>query len=190
MGKVGPNAWTNDRTSLVTDLIRSEDKTTNHSDPKRSQTCVILVNCIDLLMAQCRWYQEMMTQTNAQILTGLQQVVELLPKFLASLSQQTNVPLSPQLHNSLPHPESDRHKMPPWTTAKNSLSLMPKQDANKAMNLVLNINQLQHQKCINYQTSDLFCLPLKHVCFKTFKTTALGNQGPTMFWPKEDMRPP
>jgi len=145
---------------------------------------------IDLLMEQCRQYQEMMAQTNAQILTGLQQVVELLPKFLASLSQQTNVPFSPQIHNSLPHPESDQRKLPPWKTAKNSFSLMPKQAANKAMNLVLKVNQLHYQKHINYQTSDLFSLPLKHVCFKTFKTSALGNRGPTMLWPKEDMRPP
>jgi len=43
MGKVGPNPQTNDRSSLVTDLVRSEDKTTNHSDPERAQTCVILV---------------------------------------------------------------------------------------------------------------------------------------------------
>ena len=43
MGKVGPNPQTNDHSSLVMDLVRSEDKTTNHSDPTRAQTCVILV---------------------------------------------------------------------------------------------------------------------------------------------------
>ena len=43
MGKVGPNPQTNDRSSLVMDLVRSEDKTMNHSDPMRTQTCVILV---------------------------------------------------------------------------------------------------------------------------------------------------
>jgi len=43
MGKVGPNPQTNDRSSLVMDLVRSEDKTMNHSDPMRAQTCVILV---------------------------------------------------------------------------------------------------------------------------------------------------
>jgi len=143
----------------------------------------------DLLMAQ---YRMQMIQQNdgTDKCTDLNRptaIVELLPTFLASHSQQANVLLPPQLHHSLPHPESNQCQMPPWTTAKNSLCLMPKQAANKAVNLVLNINQIHYQKHINYQTTDLFCLPLKHV---HFKNSALGNQGPTMFWPKEDMQPP
>jgi len=43
MGKVGLNYWTNDRRTFGTNLVGSEDKTMNHTDPKRAQTCVILV---------------------------------------------------------------------------------------------------------------------------------------------------
>ena len=43
MRKVGPYPQTNDHSSLVMDLVRSEDKTMNHGDPTRAQTCVILV---------------------------------------------------------------------------------------------------------------------------------------------------
>ncbi len=43
MGKVGPNHWTNDHKSFIMDMVRSEDKTTNCTDPEGTQTCVILV---------------------------------------------------------------------------------------------------------------------------------------------------
>jgi len=43
MGKVGPKPQTNDHRSLRTNMVGSEDKTTNLTDPKGTQTCVILV---------------------------------------------------------------------------------------------------------------------------------------------------
>jgi len=50
MGKVGPNPQTNDHRSFRTNMVGSEDKTTNLTDPKRTQTCVILVTCSKLLL--------------------------------------------------------------------------------------------------------------------------------------------
>jgi len=43
MGKVGPNHWSSNQVILSTNLVTHEDKTRNHSDPMRAQTCVILV---------------------------------------------------------------------------------------------------------------------------------------------------
>jgi len=43
MGKVGPNHWSSNQVILSTNLVTHEDKTRNHSDPMRGQTCVILV---------------------------------------------------------------------------------------------------------------------------------------------------
>jgi len=57
MRKVGPNPQTNDRSSLVTDLVRSEDKTTNRTDPARAQTCVILVSVHTVVSHLSRWYK-------------------------------------------------------------------------------------------------------------------------------------
>jgi len=43
MGKVGPNHWSSNQVTLKTNLVTHEDKTSNHTDPMRAQTCVILV---------------------------------------------------------------------------------------------------------------------------------------------------
>jgi len=43
MGKVGPNHWSSNQVTLRTILVSHEDKTRNHTDPMRAQTCVILV---------------------------------------------------------------------------------------------------------------------------------------------------
>jgi len=43
MGKIGPNHSTNKQIFFRTNLVTSEDKTTNHTNPVRTQTCVILV---------------------------------------------------------------------------------------------------------------------------------------------------
>jgi len=52
MGKVGPNPQTNDRRSSRTNMVGSEDKTMNLTDPKRAQTCVILVKYVCIRMMQ------------------------------------------------------------------------------------------------------------------------------------------
>jgi len=43
MGKVGPNDWSSNQVIFRTILVTHEDKTRNHTDPMRAQTCAILV---------------------------------------------------------------------------------------------------------------------------------------------------
>ena len=46
MGKVGPNHWSSNQVIFRTILVTHEDKTRNHTDTMRAQTCVILVNLV------------------------------------------------------------------------------------------------------------------------------------------------
>jgi len=175
------------------------------------------LDCIDCLLAQSQQHYAIMAKTNQQILAYLQELVQIMPQFFVILSQYLNDPRPTQLHDKPHSPATAlvpaNSQIQLWTTDTSSLPLPLVANASThAPNHVMKecMQHSQHIPChllkqqllycmtrscclltsphlTQYKTQDMFCMPMKHVCFKT---PALCSPGPRMFWPKEDMCPP
>jgi len=176
---------------------------------------------IDRFIEQSRQHYEMLAKTYAQITAATQQLVQLLPHFLATLSKQNYAPYSPQLKNNPYLPETDRtppeSQLLPWTISNkylpptlnaHALNSITNPVKNKCLILQKPVtcrpstNQPLHHRtryttCLT-NSSPIYCMTyygtkdqvrptVKHV---RFKTPAPCSPGHTMFWSKEDMRPP
>jgi len=72
MGNVGPNDWSSNQIIFRTDLVTHEDKTTNHTNLVRTQTCVILVkhnaHSVDWFITKLAQQQEPQTPTTPSLM--------------------------------------------------------------------------------------------------------------------------
>jgi len=165
---------------------------------------------LDRLFEQSQRHYAIMAKTNQQMLAHLQELVQLTPLFLASVSTYHYDPEPSQQHDNLKRPANAttlaNSQIQPWTTvASLPLSIVATASihaTNHVMKASMASSPVHHQP-LNYttrsrrlptslyltqrKTPDMFNQPMKHV---RFKTTALCSPGPRMFWPKEDMRPP
>jgi len=143
----------------------------------------------------------MMAQVHAQILANLKELEQIMPHFLATLSQNKHTYLLSHTSDNLPNTQTAQiptHCHMHHGAAIDSGGILPLMHAAPApkpatthvlRHLVLQFQQQLPSTCMPaYQTHGLTHPPLKHHVH--FKTPALCSRGHPLFWPKEDMCPP